>query len=103
MSRSKDRFEQRGVDAAPRPARRAVVVGAGLGGLSAAIRLAASGWRVTVYEQQSLPGGKAGSESRGDYRFDTGPSLLTMPRCSNSSSPPPAAHGPTTSKSSGWR
>jgi phytoene desaturase len=79
MSRSKDRFEQRGVDAAPRPARRAVVVGAGLGGLSAAIRLAASGWRVTVYEQQSLPGGKAGSEARGEWRFDTGPSLLTMP------------------------
>jgi phytoene desaturase len=60
-------------------ARRAIVVGAGLGGLSAAIRLAAAGWGVTVYEQQDLPGGKAGSESRGAYRFDTGPSLLTMP------------------------
>ncbi len=55
------------------------VVGAGLGGLSAAIRLASMGARVTVYEQQSLPGGKAGSETRGAYRFDTGPSLLTMP------------------------
>ncbi|MFP4113149.1 MAG: phytoene desaturase family protein [Spirochaetales bacterium] len=59
--------------------RRAIVVGAGLGGLSAAIRLAAAGWRVTVYEQQRIPGGKAGSEARGRYRFDTGPSLLTMP------------------------
>lgn len=60
-------------------ARRAIVIGAGLGGLSAAVRLAARGWRVTVYEQQQLPGGKAGSERRGSYRFDTGPSLLTMP------------------------
>jgi phytoene desaturase len=54
-------------------------VGAGLGGLSASIRLAAAGWRVTIFEQQDIPGGKAGTESRGRYRFDTGPSLLTMP------------------------
>ena len=59
--------------------RSAAIIGAGLGGLSAAVRLAAAGWRVTVFEQQSLPGGKAGSETRGAYRFDTGPSLLTMP------------------------
>ena len=57
----------------------AIVVGAGLGGLSAAVRLAAAGWEVTVIEQQSHPGGKAGTEQRGRYRFDTGPSLLTMP------------------------
>ena len=60
-------------------AREAIVVGAGLGGLSAAIRLAASGWRVRVFEQQPTPGGKAGTEVRDGYRFDTGPSLLTMP------------------------
>ncbi len=59
--------------------RSVVVVGAGLGGLSAAIRLAAAGRRVVVYERQSFPGGKAGSETIGAYRFDTGPSLLTMP------------------------
>lgn len=58
---------------------RVVVIGAGLGGLSAAIRLAAAGYQVTVFERQALPGGKAGSEWIGDYRFDTGPSLLTMP------------------------
>lgn len=57
---------------------RVIVVGAGMGGLSAAIRLAAAGFKVTVFERQSLPGGKAGSEWIGDYRFDTGPSLLTM-------------------------
>lgn len=60
--------------------RSAIVVGAGLGGLSAAIRLASSGWDVTVFEQQSIPGGKAGTEQSQEYRFDTGPSLLTMPQ-----------------------
>lgn len=56
----------------------AIVVGAGLGGLAAAIRLAAAGWRVRVYEKQPGPGGKAFSETHGTYRFDTGPSLFTM-------------------------
>lgn len=54
------------------------VIGAGLGGLSAAIRLAAQGWKVMVYEQQSYAGGKAGSQELGGYRFDRGPSLITM-------------------------
>jgi phytoene desaturase len=58
---------------------RVAVVGAGLGGLSAAIRLAAAGRRVDVYERGPGPGGKAGTESTGGFRFDTGPSLLTMP------------------------
>ncbi len=58
---------------------RAIIVGAGLGGLSAAIRLAARGWQVSVFEQQDRPGGKAGTEVKDGYRFDTGPSLLTMP------------------------
>lgn len=57
---------------------RVVVVGAGLGGLSAAIRLASAGYRVSVFERQSGPGGKAFSEQVGSYRFDTGPSLFTM-------------------------
>ncbi len=57
---------------------RVAVVGAGLGGLSAAIRLAAAGYRVDVYEKQSGPGGKAFSEQIGEYRFDTGPSLFTL-------------------------
>ncbi len=59
--------------------RSAVVIGAGLGGLSAAVRLAGAGFEVTVYERQPYPGGKAGTEERDGYRFDTGPSLLTMP------------------------
>jgi phytoene desaturase len=55
------------------------VVGAGLGGLSAAARLAAAGYEVEVYEKNDGPGGKAASRRIGGYRFDTGPSLFTMP------------------------
>jgi phytoene desaturase len=56
------------------------VIGAGLGGLSAAIRLANKGFEVDLYEQNSTPGGKAGEIKERGYRFDTGPSLLTMPQ-----------------------
>ena len=56
-----------------------VIVGAGLGGLSAALRLAGAGRRVTVLEQAAIPGGRAGLLARGGYRFDTGPTVLTMP------------------------
>ncbi|MFP4266784.1 MAG: phytoene desaturase family protein [Spirochaetaceae bacterium] len=58
--------------------KRVAIVGAGLGGLSAAIRLSAAGMHVKVYEQSSHAGGKAGTLSLGGYRFDTGPSLITM-------------------------
>jgi phytoene desaturase len=58
----------------------AAVIGAGLGGISTAIRLAVSGWDVDVFDRQSFAGGKAGSHTIEGYRFDTGPSLLTMPR-----------------------
>jgi len=56
-----------------------VVVGAGLGGLSAALRLAGAGRRVTVLEREAVPGGRAGILREGGYSFDTGPSVLTMP------------------------
>jgi len=62
---------------------RVVVVGAGVGGLSAAARLAAHGHDVTVCERADVVGGKLGRLERqteaGTFRFDTGPSLLTMP------------------------
>ncbi|GAB7191173.1 phytoene desaturase family protein [Kineococcus sp. NUM-3379] len=58
---------------------RIVVVGAGLGGLSAAARLAALGHAVTVCERSGDLGGKLGRFSRDGFTFDTGPSLLTLP------------------------
>lgn len=57
----------------------AAVIGAGLGGLSAAIHLARAGYAVDVYEKNHSPGGKAGCLSGSGFRFDTGPSLLTLP------------------------
>lgn len=58
---------------------RVVVIGAGLGGLAAAARLAAAGHDVTVVERAETVGGKIGEYARDGFRFDTGPSLLTLP------------------------
>ena len=58
---------------------RVVVVGAGMGGLACALRLRAAGHDVTVLEQGPAAGGKAGRLERDGFRWDTGPSLLTMP------------------------
>lgn len=56
-----------------------VVVGAGLGGLATAIRLATAGLQVTLLEREARPGGRAGRIEEAGYAFDTGPSVLTMP------------------------
>lgn len=56
----------------------ALIVGAGLGGLAAAACLATRGWKVEVHEAAEGPGGKAGSWTQDGFRFDTGPSLVTM-------------------------
>ncbi len=61
------------------PANRVIVVGAGLGGLAAAIRLAAAGRHVIVLEKNERVGGKLNLLREAGYTFDTGPSLLTMP------------------------
>lgn len=65
------------------PTDHVVVVGAGLAGLSAAMRLAGAGRTVTVLEREAIPGGRAGrldvTTADGVYRFDTGPTVLTMP------------------------
>ena len=58
---------------------RVVVIGAGLGGLSAAARLGALGHQVTVLEQAEQIGGKLGLHRREGFSFDTGPSLVTLP------------------------
>ena len=63
----------------PGPTDRVVIVGAGLAGLSAALRLVGAGREVTVIEREDIPGGRAGRLELGGYQFDTGPSVLTMP------------------------
>jgi phytoene desaturase len=61
------------------PGGQVVVIGAGLGGLAAALRLAGAGREVTIVEAGDVPGGCCGTAGLGPYRFDTGPSVLTMP------------------------
>lgn len=56
------------------------VVGAGISGLAASIRMRNKGYKVTVFEANSFPGGKLSSESLNGYRFDMGPSVFTMPQ-----------------------
>jgi phytoene desaturase len=56
-----------------------IVIGAGLGGIAAAARLAREGYRVTVFEKNDIPGGRAAVIQRDGYRFDTGPTLFLMP------------------------
>lgn len=59
--------------------KKAVVIGAGLGGLTTAALLAAKGVDTTLLEKNAKPGGKMQEYQWNGYRFDTGPSLLTMP------------------------
>jgi phytoene desaturase len=58
---------------------KAVVIGAGLGGLAVALRLQGMGAEVTVVERGPAPGGRASRLRDGPYTWDTGPSLITMP------------------------
>ncbi|OUJ18789.1 Phytoene dehydrogenase family enzyme [Methanonatronarchaeum thermophilum] len=58
---------------------KALVIGAGLGGLSAAITLATEGYEVEIYEKNSHIGGKLNQKTIEGYKFDLGPSILTMP------------------------
>lgn len=57
----------------------ACIIGAGVGGLATAIRLAAKGYHVTVFEKAEEPGGKIARFFQDGYRFDMGPSLFTLP------------------------
>jgi phytoene desaturase len=60
--------------------RRVVVIGAGVAGLAVAIRLAQAGHHVVIHERSGTTGGKLGVYERDGFRFDTGPSLLTLPQ-----------------------
>lgn len=58
----------------------AIVIGAGIGGIAAASHLARHGWHVTVLEKNSRPGGRCDRYNRDGHHFDTGPTLLVLPR-----------------------
>jgi len=55
-----------------------IVIGAGIGGIAAAIHLAHNGLKVTVFEKNARPGGRCNRVSRDGHHFDTGPTLLMM-------------------------
>jgi phytoene dehydrogenase-like protein len=59
--------------------KKAIVIGSGIGGIAVALRLKSMNYDVTVFENNNFPGGKLTSFDLGPYRFDAGPSLLTMP------------------------
>ena len=59
--------------------KKAIVIGSGIGGIATALRLKSMNYDVTVFENNNFPGGKLTSFDLGPYRFDAGPSLLTMP------------------------
>ena len=59
---------------------KAIVISAGIAGLSVAIRLQNAGFIVEVFESNDYPGGKLTDFSKNGYRFDMGPSLFTMPQ-----------------------
>ena len=61
-------------------ANRAIVIGAGLGGLASAMRLGAKGWRVTVLDRLDRAGGRGSSVTMNGHRFDLGPTIVTVPK-----------------------
>ncbi|TDL75243.1 phytoene desaturase [Palleronia sediminis] len=62
------------------PASHAIVIGAGLGGLAAAMRLGARGWRVTVLDRLDCVGGRGSAIEVEGHRFDLGPTIVTVPQ-----------------------
>lgn len=61
-------------------AKRAIVIGAGLGGLAAAMRLGAKGYKVTVIDKLDVPGGRGSAIWQDGHRFDLGPTIVTVPQ-----------------------
>ena len=62
---------------------KAAIIGSGIGGLATAVRLSKKGYEVHVFEKNSTFGGKMSEFKLGQYRFDGGPSLFTMPNYVN--------------------
>ena len=67
--------DSKNLDARPH----AVVIGSGFGGLAASIRLAARGYRVTVFDKLDQPGGRAAVIRQDGFQFDAGPTIITAP------------------------
>ncbi|KQW74215.1 phytoene desaturase [Methylibium sp. Root1272] len=63
----------------PRAQPHAVVIGSGFGGLAAAVRLGARGYRVSVLEKLDAPGGRAYVHRQDGFTFDAGPTVITAP------------------------
>lgn len=63
--------------------KRVHIIGSGIAGLAASVRLAKAGFKVSVFESAAHPGGKLCEMNLGAYRFDKGPSLFTMPNLVN--------------------
>lgn len=63
--------------------KKVVIIGAGVGGIATAIRLASQGYEVSVLEKNAFAGGKLSEIYAGPYRFDAGPSLFTLPEWVN--------------------
>ena len=63
----------------PNSNRKAIVIGSGVAGMAASIRLAVQGFEVIVYEKNSYPGGKLAAFEKEGYFFDAGPSLFLEP------------------------
>lgn len=59
--------------------KKALIVGSGIAGIAASIRLAVKGYQVEVFEANAYPGGKLSAIEGKGYRFDAGPSLFTLP------------------------
>ncbi|HEY4197937.1 MAG TPA: 1-hydroxycarotenoid 3,4-desaturase CrtD, partial [Mucilaginibacter sp.] len=62
------------------PAKKTLIIGAGIAGIATAIRLAVKGYQVEVFEANNYPGGKLAEFEEDGFRFDAGPSLFTMPQ-----------------------
>ena len=58
--------------------KKAVIIGSGLGGLSTALRLSHKGYDVTILEKHSTPGGRLNIIEQDGFRFDMGPSFMSM-------------------------
>ena len=58
----------------------AIVIGAGFGGLAAAMRMGAKGYKVTVIDKLDTVGGRGSSLEKNGHRFDLGPTIITMPQ-----------------------